>query len=406
MTEEIFNSKYLRSLAILGGSFDPIHFGHLRAAETVKEEFNIDKVIFLPTGRPPHKSELGLNDMEHRYLMSVAATLPNPDFEVSRLELDREGTSYTVDTLTQIRKVCSPDIPIYFIIGADSLLEIDSWKDPQTLFSLCNFVALGRPGIDVAAAEKALEDLKQRYDAKIYFLPDFAYAISSTDIRWRKKNNLSIRYLVPESVESYISKNGLYSDTTAQMRLDLNSIDEYLRKNLSPARYNHTQGVAGEAVKLAKIYGIDEDKAYVAGLLHDIAKEIPWEQKLNLCVEYGLEVDEIMRNQPDLTHSFLSAAIAKSLFGIDDNDMLNAISYHTTGRHGMSVLERILLLADVTEPNRGRSKELDNLRQLAQLNLNKAVHAAIKIKLDFAVIQGKIVHPLSHSALAFLEFQI
>ena len=406
MNEEMFNSKYIRSLAILGGSFDPIHYGHLRAAETVKEEFNVDKVIFLPTGKAPHKSSIGLDDIEHRYLMSVAATLSNPDFAVSRMELDRAGTSYTVDTLSEIRKVCAADIPIYFIVGADSLLDMAGWKDPETLFSLCSFIVLARPGIDIDATEKAIENLRELFNAKIYFLRDFFYPVSSTELRERVKGNVSIKYYVPETVETYIHKNGLYADAAREMRMDLTSVDEYLRKNLSPQRYNHTQGVADQAVKLAKLYGADEDKAYVAGLLHDIAKEIPLEQKLTLCAEYGIEVDEIMRSQPDLTHSFLSAAIAKSVFGIDDNDMLNAISYHTTGRHGMSLLEKILLLADITEPNRGRSKEIDDLRQLAQLNLNKAVHLAIKIKLDFAVTQGKMIHPLSHGALTFLEFQI
>jgi len=406
MKEEVFNSNYLRSLAILGGSFDPIHYGHLRAAETVKEEFNVDKVVFIPTGRPPHKSSLGLNDIEHRYLMSVAATLTNPDFEVSRMELDRKGITYTVDSLTEIRKTCSMDIPIYFIVGADSLIEMHNWKDPENLFSLCSIIALSRVGIDINAAEKAMADLKARYNAKIYFLHDFRFPLSSTEIRDKIKNNLSIKYLVPEHVETYIKKNGLYSDDNYETHLDLAAIDEYLRKNLSPQRYNHTQGVADQAVKLAKLYNADENKAYVAGLLHDIAKEIPKEQKLTLCAEYGIEVDSIMHDQPDLTHSFLSAAIAKSLFGIDDNDMLNAISYHTTGRHGMSLLEKILLLADITEPNRGRSKEIDQLRQLAQVNLNKAVHMSIKIKLDFAVTQGKLIHPLSHDALTFLEFLV
>ena len=406
MNEEMFNSKYIRSLAILGGSFDPIHYGHLRAAETVKEEFNVDKVIFLPTGRPPHKSSLGINDLEHRYLMTVAATLSNPNFEVSRIELEREGTSYTVDTLTEIRKVCPADMPIYFIVGADSLVEMSTWREPETLFSLCSFIALARPGTDMDAIQKAMDDLKERFNAKIYFLQDFSYPISSTEIREKVRNNTSIKYYLPENVETYIKKNGLYIETSCEMSMDLGSVDEYLRKNLSPHRYNHTQGVADQALKLAKLYGADEDKAYIAGLLHDIAKEIPLDEKLTLCAEYGIEVDEIMRSQPDLTHSFLSAAIAKSVFGIDDNDMLNAISYHTTGRHGMSMLEKILLLADITEPDRGRSKEIDELRKLSQQNLNKAVYMAIKIKLDFAMTQGKMIHPLSHDALTFLEFQI
>ena len=123
------------TLAIFGGSFDPIHLGHLQLAECIREEFRLEKIIFMPSGMPPHKILSASDSNEHRYQMILAATKSNPHFEVSRLELERQGYSYTVDTLTEMRRGLSGDTPLYFIAGADSLIEMQSWKSPEKLFA-------------------------------------------------------------------------------------------------------------------------------------------------------------------------------------------------------------------------------------------------------------------------------
>ncbi|NLM68435.1 MAG: nicotinate-nucleotide adenylyltransferase [Firmicutes bacterium] len=196
-------------VAVMGGTFDPVHYGHLVTAEAVRGEFGINHVLFVPSGRPPHKKLQQVSDAEHRYLMTVFATLTNPYFEVSRVDIDREGKSYTIDTLRALRQQYGDDTELYFITGADAIAEIMSWKSAEELLCLSEFVAATRPGYQLDAR---LEQWFAEHGKKLHTLQVPAMAISSTDIRNRVKAGKSIRYLVPEAVEHYIHKNRLYLD--------------------------------------------------------------------------------------------------------------------------------------------------------------------------------------------------
>ena len=201
-------------VGIMGGTFNPIHFGHLVTAEEALKQFCLDKVIFIPTGNPPHKTSGILAGPEDRYLMTVIATASNPDFFVSRIEIDRKKTSYTIDTLKELKNIFRDSADLYFITGADAILEILSWKEPREIMQYCSFIAATRPGYDI----KKIEELKSKLDsfrinsdgAQIYLMEIPALAISSTDIRNRIKSKRSIKYLLPESVSNYLLKHGLY----------------------------------------------------------------------------------------------------------------------------------------------------------------------------------------------------
>ena len=186
-------------LGVMGGTFDPIHYGHLVTAEEALQQFGLDDVMFVPTGRPWMKEHEVISAPEDRYLMTVIATASNPRFRVSRMEVDRDGTTYTVDTLRGIK--AEHDADVFFISGADAILEIVQWKQPDELFELAHFIAATRPGYDIAA-----------FDAHpaITVMNIPALAISSTDIRARVAQGRPIRYLVPEGVNSYVQKAGLY----------------------------------------------------------------------------------------------------------------------------------------------------------------------------------------------------
>ncbi|SHI70119.1 nicotinate-nucleotide adenylyltransferase [Lutispora thermophila] len=199
-----------KRLAVMGGTFDPIHYGHLVTAEAVRDKFQLEKVLFMPTKNPPHKMNRLTTDAYHRYLMTVLATITNPYFEVSRLEIERSGITYTVDTIRELRKIHGDDAEIYFITGADAILEILTWHNVEELLGMCQFVAATRPGFYGYEMEQKLEEIKSKYGKEIYSIEVPSLAISSTDIRNRIKNNKTIRYLLPESVEHYIRKNGLY----------------------------------------------------------------------------------------------------------------------------------------------------------------------------------------------------
>ncbi|HHV54393.1 MAG TPA: nicotinate-nucleotide adenylyltransferase [Firmicutes bacterium] len=207
-------AKTVHKLGIMGGTFDPIHYGHLVTAEAVRAEFHLDQVLFVPTGQPAHKPPGTTTDAKHRYTMAVLATLTNPHFDVSRVDIERPGYTYTIDTLTDLRKIYGPATEFYFITGADAILEILSWKEPDELFRLSAFVAATRPGYDLDRLEHALGDLYRRHADQIKVIEVPAMAISSTDIRERVRSGRPIRYLVPETVASYIYKNGLYGATT------------------------------------------------------------------------------------------------------------------------------------------------------------------------------------------------
>jgi nicotinate-nucleotide adenylyltransferase len=192
-----------RRLGVMGGTFDPIHYGHLVTAEEALDQFELEGVLFVPTGQPWMKEHEVVSPAEDRYLMTVIATASNPLFSVSRVEVDRDGPTYSVQTLRVLK--ADLDADLFFITGADAILEILQWKEPEDLFELAHLIAATRPGYDMAGFEIP----EPRADAvSIMNVP--ALAISSTDIRARVASGRPIRYLVPEGVKSYIEKAGLY----------------------------------------------------------------------------------------------------------------------------------------------------------------------------------------------------
>lgn len=201
----------IKRLAIMGGTFDPIHIGHLMTAEEVRNEFGIDQVIFIPTGHPPHKDVDRVTHSEHRYLMSVLATVENPHFNVSRIEIDRPGTTYTIDTILKIKETYGADIQIYFITGADAVHEILTWERVDELMKICEFVAVTRPGYKRKQLKAKVEELKGSFECKVHYLEVPALAISSSDIRERVRAYRPIQYLVTPGVEQYIRKFKLYA---------------------------------------------------------------------------------------------------------------------------------------------------------------------------------------------------
>ncbi|HHZ16518.1 MAG TPA: nicotinate-nucleotide adenylyltransferase [Peptococcaceae bacterium] len=208
---DLFDLKKNKRIGIMGGTFDPIHYGHLVTAETARSEFALEKVIFVPSGNPPHKSEAMVTRKEQRYLMTVLATAANPYFEVSRVEIERPGQSYAIDTVREFKSKMDEDSELYFITGADAIFEIVTWKDVDGLFDRCTFIAATRPGFNLdALREKLLKRLPIEYLKKIIPLEVPAMAISSTDIRQRIRNNRTVKYLLPEEVENFIYKNKLY----------------------------------------------------------------------------------------------------------------------------------------------------------------------------------------------------
>jgi len=307
--------------------------------------------------------------------MTLLATASNPYFKVTRMELDRPGPSYTVDTLRTLNEQI--DAEFYFIIGADEMNQLHKWRDADVLPSLCKWVGVTRPGHH---NEDALE------------IPGID--ISSTELR--KRQNL--KYLVPEAVERYVSEVGLGNE--------FEKIHIAVKSKLSDKRYRHTLGVIETSLLLAAKHGVNMKKAYLAALLHDYAKELADEKKLALCKEFGIILDDIQQKRIGLIHGHLSAELAKRSFGIDDPEILQAILFHTTGHKGMGRLEMLLKIADNIEPNRPIYPGIERLKEIAYEDLLRGVIASIERDLQYNKDKSQIIHPWGLEALDDLRRRI
>ena len=199
----------MHKLGIMGGTFDPLHSAHLFMAEEARVAFNLDMVLFIPTGEPPHKYSYPVSDAEHRYAMTLLGTASNPAFKVSRIEIERSGPSYSVDTIREIKETWGPGTDIYFIVGADEAFDLVKWHKAELLPDMARFIAVTRPGFNLPRLSTTLPP---RFLAGVDVLPTLPLDISSTEIRRRVREGESIKYMVPEDIEAYIRKWGLYME--------------------------------------------------------------------------------------------------------------------------------------------------------------------------------------------------
>lgn len=201
-------------VGVMGGTFDPVHYGHLVTAEEARVQFGLAQVLFVPNRYPPHKSLDGVTDPEHRYRMTLLATATNPHFAVARIEIDRPGPSYSIDTIQELRKSYGAD-ELFYITGADAILQIvrGAWERSAELLTLCQFIAASRPGFPIDVHDLRKYNVTRRELNNLHVMEIPALAISSTDIRRRVTDERPIRYLLPDAVETYIMKHGLYRTT-------------------------------------------------------------------------------------------------------------------------------------------------------------------------------------------------
>lgn len=396
MRSEILNLKGYKKIAIMGGTFNPIHYAHLISAEFVRQKFNIDKVIFIPTGKPPHKLE-EIAHSEHRYIMTQLATTENENFLVSSMEIDRQGMTYTIDTLREIKKICDENTIIYFITGMDTINQIINWKDTEELFNYTRFIVNKRPGYEI---DEEIKNIKLEFKEKIYFCKTPSLEISSTDIRKRIDNDETVDYLLPKSVKDYILKHNLYKK---DYFFKYSEYIKKIKKVLPEKRFNHSLEVAKEAKKLAYNYGIDEEKAFLAGILHDCAKCFNLDMIKKTCEENNYILDNVTEKQPDLAHSFLGYFVAKNEYGIEDKEILNAIKYHTTGKANMTLFEKIIYIADYIEPTRQYFDGLETARYLAYEDIDKAMFYILKNTIEFNEKKGRLIHNLSKEAYEYYK---
>lgn len=379
----------MQQIGIVGGTFNPIHCGHLMMAQIASEQFHLDKVLFIPARNPAHKLNDDVVSHHYRYKMVELSVKDNPIFEANSIEIMRTGVTYTIDTLMSLREQ-NPDAKLNFIIGADTLIQLKSWKKHKKLFELCRFLVYNRLG-DTSKA--TLLEAKEEYKKDggiIEFIDGPLIGISSTYVRNRIIKGKSIRYIVPDAVREYIETTQIYEKEENNIP-DVEHLKSKLLKALTKSRYNHSTNVSESAVQLALEYGVDVQKAEVAGLMHDCAKCYSNIKKRKLAKKYGM-MDKIYQRKPDLAHAEIGAAVAKEQYGIEDEEILSAIQKHTTGAEEMSLLDEIIYLADIIEVDRD-FEGVDELRRLASIDLHQAVMMAMKQTVEHIKKKNGEVHP-------------
>ena len=384
----------MAKIGIMGGTFNPIHNAHIELAYKALLQFKLDKVLFITNGNPPHKRSGSILDCNIRHKMVKIAIADYPKFEAYDFEINKNGPSYSYETLQHLKQLDKTN-ELYFIIGADSLHDITTWKKPRLLMELCTFLIYNRDGYD---ALSDLERIKTEYYLKAEFINSPSINISSSDIREKLEENKDVSEYLNDEVYDFIKRNGLY-------RKKQSTLKKHLRKALRPERFFHSLNVSKMASEMADIFGVSRGKAYLAGILHDCAKCIPYEIMLKMCEDLDVELDEHERNSSALIHAKLGEKIAIAHYGIYDKEILEAIRCHTLGHPDMGNIAKIVYVADMLEPKRCFDG-IDSLREIAKKDLDLAVYECTKKTIEFNVLRNRAVHPMAYRMLEAFDSMI
>ncbi len=390
-------------IGVYGGTFNPIHLGHMEAARFAVEYFGLEKLYLIPAGIPPHK-QLGPDapSPEQRMEMArLAAEDIGPAVHVSDVELRRKGRSYTLDTLRELKKH-HPEDQLYLLMGTDMFLSFQNWREPEELAKLCTLCAFGRSEADTEelfAIQR--EHLSKTFGAECVTLTlPHITDISSTQLRDRLRRGEGREFLAP-AVYGYILRKGLYSVPEDLKNLSLSSLRCAALSMLKHTRIPHVLGTEETAAALALRWGADETAARRAALLHDCTKKFDREQHEAVCRLYDVKMDRDERETEKLLHAITGAAVARNVFGVSREEE-SAIRWHTTGRADMSLLEKIIYLADYIEPTRDFC-DLRELRKLAFEDLDRAMLLGLDMAVEDLREKGAPVHSNSVCARDYLK---
>lgn len=347
----------MERIAVFGGTFDPPQTEHINIAKVAVQELRLDKLIIMPAFIPPHKTENEITPFKDRENMCKLAFSQIPKTEVSDYEKLQGGNSYTYLTM-QYLKDKYKDAQLYFIVGTDMFSTFHQWKNPQEILKNCKLAYFERDG--EKDLEKKEEEFNRRFKDAYVKLSYKGKDVSSTLIRVKCKLGLDVSNYTNNLVIDYIKDNGLYKE---------DKYYSYVRTCLTQKRLNHTAGVIVTALKLCKKIGVDPIKAELSALLHDVAKY----QDVKDFPFFVLPKDTVENCQ----HQYLGEYIARSVLGVQDEDVLNAIKYHTTAREEMSDLEKLIYLSDIIEPSRSFDG-VEEIRKVTEEDFNEGFKYALK----------------------------
>lgn len=378
----------MKKIAMFGGTFDPIHKGHIGLAVQTMHLLHLDKVLLIPTNIPPHK-QMHAAPGYHRLAMCKLAVSGIDGIEVSDRELRREGPSYTVDTLREL-KAEYPDSKLFLIMGSDMFFTLEQWRESEEIMRLAVICTGARERGELDRLKAHAQHLQSTYQADCQVLDIDVLELSSTEIREKYANGVDLSEILPAKVLGYIRKHHLYTQGK-EIHMTLEEITQQVQSMLKPKRFQHSCNVARLAKELAQKYGADPDKAYLAGIIHDTCKNLPDEEQFTIAHNSDIIWDNAMMNSPQLWHAPAGVEYARDHFGISDEEILSAVRYHTTGRAGMGLMEKILFVADLTSDDR-EYPGAKELQELARKDLDAVLEEGLAFVIQDLSNNRKPVH--------------
>ena len=388
----------MERIGIYGGTFNPPHIGHIRGAKYATRALDLKKMLLIPSFISPHKvlPSNSPTPTQRAQMLRIAA---EEKMEVSEIELNRGGTSYTYETVETLAAQY-PDNELVFVMGTDMFLSFLTWREPQRILAKASLGVLyrGEKGeLEQISRQKAeLENL----GATVYLIENPVTAISSTQLRRMMTFRCASPFL-PEGTEAYIRANKLYDTASDFKNLPMEKLEETVVRLLKPNRVAHVLGCRDTAAELAKLWDADPTDAARAGLLHDITKALDDDLQLTLCKEYGIVLGEFSQKNPKTLHALTGSLVAERIFG-ENEQVVSAIASHTTGKANMTTLQKILYVADYMEPNRD-FPGVEELRHLAYTDLDKALKLGLEMTLALLRENKQDISPESAEALAYLQ---
>ena len=390
----------MERIGIYGGTFNPPHIGHLQAAKAAVEALGLSKLLIIPDRVAPHKAlpENSPTPQQRLQMLRIAAA-GCACLEVSDIELNREGVSYTYQTILQLREMY-PHAELVLLMGTDMFLSFHTWKNPEIILENA---ALGVFYRGEKGEKGAIEGKKAEMEANgavIHLVKNPVVNISSTQMRRLLAFRCAEEFL-PEGVLDYIRENRFYNTRADWKNLPMDKLEQVVISLLNPNRVAHVLGCRDTAVELARRWGANETDAARAGILHDITKAIDGPLQLTLCEAYGKILSEFSRKYPKTLHALTGSLVAERIFG-ENKAVVDAICHHTTGKADMNLLEKIIYVADYMEPNRD-FPGVEKLRELAYTDMDAALKLGLEMTLEHLKRQGNEVSPESREALAWLN---
>ncbi len=390
----------MEKIGIYGGTFNPPHMGHVHVARYAIGTLCLDKLLIIPSHTPPHK-DLAVDSpsADERLKMLQMTFAGEEKTEISPIELQRGGVSYTFDTVTALQEQ-HPDAQLYLLVGTDMLLSFDRWYRYEQLMKMVTLAVFYRGDKEEKTRILQKKEELESKGAQVVLMENPVIPISSTQLRRMMIFGCAGEYL-PENTHQYICENGLYSTDRDFRNLPMEELEQVVVSLLKPNRVAHVLGCRDTARELANVWGADETDAARAGLLHDITKALSGPLQLTVCHTYGEALSDFSSHNPKTLHALTGSLVAERIFG-ENPAVVAAICSHTTGKADMNTLEKIIYVADYMEPNRD-FPGVDRLRHLAYTDLDGALRMGLEMTLALLKEQGREISPESQEAISWLK---